>query len=56
MEEKVEKINEILSQLDENTQLEVIAECASKVGTTEWQEAVKELIKRIENPKKEKSH
>ena len=53
MENEVKKIQEILSSLDENTQMKVIIECASKIGTTEWQEAVKELIKRIENPKKE---
>lgn len=49
MKEKIEKINEILSELDENDQMKVIAECASKIGTTEWQEAIKELIKRMEN-------
>lgn len=49
MENEVQKIEEILSQLDKDTQMKVLAECASKVGTTEWQEAIKELIKRMEN-------
>jgi tryptophanyl-tRNA synthetase len=49
MEKEVEKINEILSILDKDTQMKVIAECASRIGTTEWKEAVKDLIKRMAN-------
>lgn len=49
MKNEVQKIQEILSQFDENTQMKVIAECASKVGTIEWQEAIKDLIKRMGN-------
>lgn len=47
MKEKIEKINEILSELDENDQMKVIAECASKVGTTEWQENINDLMRRM---------
>lgn len=49
MEESVKKITDILSELDKKTQMKTIVECVSKIGTLEWQEAIKELIKKIEN-------
>ena len=52
MEKEVEKINEILSILDKDTQMKVIAECASRIGTTEWQIAIHDLNKRMDDLKK----
>lgn len=52
MKKEVEKINEILSMLDKDTQMKVILECASKIGTTEWQIAIHDLNKRMDDLKK----
>ena len=49
MEKEIREIYEILLTLDADSQMKVISECASRIGTIEWQEGVKELIKRIEN-------
>lgn len=48
MENQKKEIQSILSKLDENTQMKVILECASKIGTKEWQEAIDDLMKRME--------
>ena len=48
MKAPIEKIQEILLKLDENDQMKVISECASKIGTEKWKEEVKELIRRME--------
>jgi hypothetical protein len=48
MEKVVKEIQTILSALDKKTQMNVIKECASTIGTPEWQEAVKELIRRMD--------
>jgi len=47
MTNKTKEIQSILSKLDENEQMKVILECASKVGTTEWKEAIDDLMKRM---------
>lgn len=47
MEDKIKEIQSILSKLDENTQEKVILECASKIGTQEWKDAVNDLMKRM---------
>ncbi len=47
MENQTKQIENILSKLDENTQIKVLLECASKIGTKEWQEAIDDLMKRM---------
>jgi hypothetical protein len=47
MENKTKEIQSILSGLDKNEQMKVIIECASKVGTQEWKEAIDDLMKRM---------
>lgn len=47
MKTAVERIQEILLELNENQQMNVISECASKIGTEKWKEEVKELIRRM---------
>ncbi|MEA9411904.1 hypothetical protein [Flavobacterium sp. PL02] len=49
MEEKVNKILELLKENDENSKKEILLECATKIGSTEWIEAVKDLWKRMES-------
>lgn len=47
MENEIEKIQYILKNIDEETQKKILLECAQKLGTNEWQEAVKELMRRM---------
>lgn len=52
METKIQKIMNILSEYDSETQMKIITECVSEIGTKEWQEKINDLIKRIEKIKK----
>jgi len=47
MNESVKKILEILSEYEGKKQQEVFVECASKIGTKEWQDAIEDLMKRL---------
>ncbi len=47
MEKQTKEIENILSKIDENTQIKVILECASKIGTKEWKEDIDNLMKRM---------
>jgi hypothetical protein len=50
MSTEAKKILEILSELESDKQMQVIIECASNpnIGSKEWQEAVKDLMQRME--------
>ena len=48
MENEKKKIIEILSGIEDKIQMEIIMEYASKLGSIEWQKAVKDLIKRMD--------
>ncbi|WP_162304619.1 hypothetical protein [Maribellus luteus] len=49
MEDKIKQILEIVDELDESKKQTILLECASRIGTPEWAEAVKDLIRRMEN-------
>ena len=48
MEKKINEILEIIKNEDVKTQQKLLMECASKIGTKEWQDSVNDLWKRIE--------
>jgi len=48
MNTEIEKIMGILSEYDSEEQMKIITECVSEIGTKEWQEKIKDLMKRIE--------
>jgi len=45
------QILKILESKKEEEQKEILLECLSKIGTEEWQEDVKEWIKRLDKIK-----
>ena len=47
MEKKVNEILELLKENDDNSKREILLECASKIGSQEWAEAVIDLMKRM---------
>ena len=49
MEEEVKRILEIINNSDSEKRMLIITECVSQIGTIEWQNNIKDLIKRIEN-------
>lgn len=54
MEKKVNEILELLKENDDNSKREILLECASKIGSKEWADAVKDLWKRMEEIEKKK--
>jgi len=54
MDNKVNEILELLKENDDNSKRQILLECASKIGSTEWAEAVKDLIKRMAEIEKKK--
>ena len=52
MNHDMEKILKILQNYDEETQKKLLLETAATIGSTEWQQAVKDLIARMENLKR----
>lgn len=49
MKDQSKKIIEILKECDENTQKEILLECATSIGSEEWQEKIKDLWGRMES-------
>lgn len=49
MEEKINAILELLKENDEKSKQRILLECAAKIGSPEWAEAVKDLWKRMED-------
>lgn len=47
MEEKVNEILELLKDNDDDTKREILLECTSKIGSQEWAEAVRDLMRRM---------
>jgi hypothetical protein len=47
MEKQINEIQRILSVLDEKVQIKVLIECASKIGTKEWKDAIEDLMNRM---------
>ena len=52
MNDDMKKILEILKGYDEENQKKLLLETAATIGSTEWQEAVKDLITRMDKLKK----
>ncbi len=48
MEDKVNEILELLKENDETSKKKILLECASKIGSKEWEKAVKDLWRRME--------
>tara|TARA_R100001377_G_scaffold79737_1_gene58159 strand:- start:3 stop:158 length:156 start_codon:yes stop_codon:yes gene_type:complete len=51
MKEEVNKILEIIKNNDVKVQQTILLECASRIGSKEWQEDIKKLIKRMDKIK-----
>jgi hypothetical protein len=54
MEKEIEKIMAILVGKDEPTKKKLLLECAVRLGSKEWEEAVRDLWKRMEELDKKK--
>jgi len=52
MNDDMQKILEILKNHDEERQKKLLLETAATIGSTEWQQAVKDLIARMDNLKR----
>ena len=48
MKPEIKKIFEVLRGKTEETQKEILLECASQIGSDQWKKDVKELMDRIE--------
>lgn len=46
--EEVNQIMSILEGKDEGTQKEILVKCAAKLGSKEWEEAIKDFWERME--------
>ena len=49
MKEKIKAILELLKENDDKTKQQILLECAAKIGSPEWAEAVKDFWKRMED-------
>jgi hypothetical protein len=54
MEKEVSKIMEILENVDKDSQRKILIECAAKLGSKEWEEAVSDFWKRMKDIEKKK--
>lgn len=52
--EEVTKIMGILAGNDKANQKKILLECATRIGSTEWEEAIKDLWERMEKLEKKK--
>ncbi|MBN9352246.1 MAG: hypothetical protein J0H55_16320 [Chitinophagaceae bacterium] len=48
MEDKIKKIFDLLKNESDEKKINILLECASKIGTEEWKKAVCDLIKRMD--------
>lgn len=55
MENKVNEILNILKYNDETSKKTILLECAAKIGSKEWEDAVRDLMKRMEELDKNKN-
>ncbi len=49
MEKEVQSVLEILENFNNEKKMAIITQCVSKIGTSEWQDKIRDLIQRIEN-------
>lgn len=52
MDEKINEIITILAEFKELERMQILVECASRIGSDEWAQEIRELIERMEKLKK----